>query len=99
MRKELCPVLLIISPASAVAAEGSVQAAPEVFPALKNAPPNTWVKLDDGARAARSSGGLVFVPEEGRFVCLGGSRWGGNKETAYTELTLDLAKGQWENRF
>lgn len=45
----------------------------EVVPAsLKDAVPNTWVKVA-GAPGPRSSFGLIYLPVDKSFVCFGGS--------------------------
>ena len=78
---------------------------PAASPAsLKDAAPNTWVKVA-GAPGPRSSFGLTYLPTEKCFVCFGGAM-AMNPETdknathnPYSELTLNLEKGVWENRF
>jgi len=80
-------------------------AAEPVLPAkLKEAPPNTWVKVAE-APGSRVSCGLIHVPAEGAFVCFGGSMMMDPQNPdfktpgPYTEVTLNLEKGVWENRF
>lgn len=63
---------------------------------LRNAPPNTWTLIDKGGYGARNSVGLVYLPEEGRFLLLGGQMAQGGP---YSEMTLDLERSRWENRF
>jgi hypothetical protein len=65
--------------------------------ALRTAAPNTWVKLNRGGYGPRVSAGLAFLPDEGRFVCFGGSM--AARGSPYSEVTLNLETGQWENRF
>jgi len=73
--------------------------------AVRAAPPNTWIKVADGGPGLRASFGLIYVPGEDAFVCFGGSMMMDPrmdpKATAspYSEMTLDLEKGVWENRF
>ena len=83
----------------ALALVGGVNAAPpkvDLPERLSATQPNTWVMLDVGGYGQRNSVGLVYLPEETRFVLLGGAY----ADTArYSEQTLDLAAGRWENRF
>ena len=81
-------------------AGGADAPAPELPAVLRNAPPNTWVKIAEGHLGKRSSPALVWLPAEGRFVCLGGAmQMLAKHKSPYTEMTLDLARGRWENRF
>jgi len=71
---------------------------------LVHAPPNTWVRVAS-APGPRRSFGLIYAPAEGAFVCLGGAMMMDLKmdpkavDSPYSELTLNLEKGVWENRF
>jgi hypothetical protein len=66
--------------------------------------PNAWVRVAE-APGPRTSFGLVYAPSERAFVCLGGSMQMDPesdpkaKDSPYSELTLNLAGGVWENRF
>jgi len=67
---------------------------------LRDAPPNTWVKIAEGGELTRSSPGMAWAPHEGCFVCFGGSMGMLPKHQApYSEMTLNLQEGRWENRF
>ncbi|MFO7900962.1 MAG: kelch repeat-containing protein [Planctomycetota bacterium] len=84
--------LVVLAPLSAGAGEP-----PKL---LGEAPPNTWVRICAGAELQRASAGMVWVPGETSFVLFGGAMKMWKKGTApYTEMTLNLAKRRWENRF
>ncbi len=86
---------------SAGAAAGPI----ELPEKLRDAPPNTWEKICDGGFGARTSPGLVWVPGEKAFVLLGGAMDMDPKKNPaaasnpYSEMTLNLKAGRWENRF
>jgi hypothetical protein len=64
---------------------------------LTSAPPNTWKMIDVGGYGQRNSVGLVFLPDQQRFLLLGGAMQG--KDSPYSEVTLNLEKSRWENYF
>jgi len=72
---------------------------------LKDAPPNTWVRVAESGPGPRTSFGLVYVPAEDVFVCFGGSMMMDPRTdpkaaaSPYSEMTLNLDNGVWENRF
>ena len=70
-------------------------------PALCSAgepPANQWVQLKGAAIGQRACGALVYSPEAGRFLVLGGGlAWNAKGDQPYGDLALDLAEGQWEN--
>ena len=66
---------------------------------------NTRVKVADAAIGRRDSYGLIYVPAEQALVCFGGCLLSNPQmdpaaaEAPYSEMTLNLEKGVWENRF
>ena len=74
-------------------------------PALRRAAANTRVKVADAAVGRRDSYGLVYVPAEKALICFGGCLLSNPAmdpaaaEAPYSEMTLNLEKGRWENRF
>ncbi len=74
-------------------------------PALQQAVANTRVKVADAAIGRRDSYGLIYVPAEQALVCFGGCLLSNPQmdpaaaEAPYSEMTLNLEKGVWENRF
>lgn len=82
--------------AGCMAASAAELALPAV---LKDAAPNTFVKLCEGLSGSRLSPGLVFSPEHGRFLLFGGAMDIEPGKNPYTEMSLDLEKCTWENLF
>ena len=61
-------------------------------------PTNQWVQLKDADIGQRACGALVYSPEAGRFLVLGGGlAWNAKGDQPYGDLALDLAEGKWEN--
>ena len=77
-------------------------AAPAVSALPAAEPANTWRKLDKAVLTGqRWDIPLGYAPELKHFLVLGGrTAWADYKKPrSYDELALDLAEGQWENRF
>ncbi|HOX05631.1 MAG TPA: kelch repeat-containing protein [Planctomycetota bacterium] len=85
--------LLLVATGAAPSGAGAEPSLPDK---LAGAPANTWVMLDVGGYGGRNSAGLVYLPEEGAFLVLGGNL---GKGGPYSEVTLNLKESRWENRF
>ncbi|MHC4916320.1 MAG: kelch repeat-containing protein [Planctomycetota bacterium] len=84
---------------SAFAARSSLagEAAPELCDAIRKAPPNAWVRIDEKAPGtSRSYGKINYLPGEKKFLLYGG--YAGKLE-AYEEIVFDPATGKWSNFF
>lgn len=90
-------VLLLGLAAGLAAASRAGQPAP-LPDALAKAPANAWVKLGEDGHGRRSSAGIVFADAAGEFLCLGGVMRA-DGAVPYSEQSLNLSRGRWENRF
>ena len=89
--------VMAMSAAVVQAAAGQEFTLPEK---LRNVPRDAWVQLIKGGIGPRTSPALLWVPAEKCFILLGGAmRMWGKHNSPYTEMTLNLARCRWENRF
>ena len=67
---------------------------------IKNAPPNTFIKLCEGMVGHRNVGSL-FLDRENRFFLFGVFYGHGKRQGPFphTEMTLNLEWSVWENHF
>ncbi len=90
---------------AAAAQPAAVPGAAKWPPAWQQAAANTRRKVADAAVGRRTSYGLIYVPGEEALVCFGGCLLSNPKmdpaaaAAPYSEMTLNLEKGVWENRF
>jgi hypothetical protein len=90
---------------AAGAQPAAVRGAAKWPPAWQQAAANTRLKVADAAVGRRTSYGLIYVPAEQAMVCFGGCLLSNPRmdpaaaEAPYSEMTLNLEKGVWENRF
>jgi hypothetical protein len=93
VKRLLIACVSLLGAAASAAGEPKSLELPQI---VKAAGPNSWVKLEKGSYGGRNSTAIVFLPKEARFLILGGS---GSNKGRYSELTLNLKEGVWENRF
>jgi hypothetical protein len=61
-------------------------------------PANQWVLMKDADFGRRVPRSLIYSPEVGRFMTLGGElNWDAKGDQPYGDLALDIAEGKWEN--
>ena len=67
---------------------------------LKDAPPNTWVKVCESKTGGRNSPLFVYVPGIKKFVLASGMQTtGGEPPRHYDTEEFDLASGKWINAY
>jgi Galactose oxidase, central domain len=98
MRKILALSCCVLFSSGAVAGSSlGGEAAPALCEAIRKAPPNTWVKIDEKAPGTgRSYGKITYLPGEKKFLLYGGYA---GRLGAYEEIVFDPASGKWSNFF
>ncbi|MCX7806477.1 MAG: kelch motif-containing protein, partial [Planctomycetota bacterium] len=89
-------VALLLPLAASCETGTSGESPPTINPRLKDAPPNTWVRLAEEQTGARAWPMFHFDPAGGRFVTSGGVPKG---PAHFDTETFDPAEGRWRNAY